>query len=259
MGEWNGQTAVKAQYQNADKLSTRISIHSLYSTNKTGFGNWIFSHYRLAEGARVLELGCGTGEMWRGREETIRKCAQFVLSDFSSGMLSKARETLSGVGGVAFEEIDIQDIPYPDDSFDAVIANMMLYHVPDIEKGLRQVRRVLRPGGAFYCATYGENGVTKYLCDLFRAYGVENRMNTCFTLQNGESILLRHFDTAEKLMYPDSLIVTNLDDMADYILSLTGMADFSSLPRETILHVLRRSAVNGALHIPKEYGLFIAR
>lgn len=258
MRAWNDRSAVQAQYQNAERLNTRISLHSLYSTNKMGFGNWIFSHYRIWDGMRLLELGCGTGEMWRGREEAIRRCGAFVLSDFSEGMLNKARETLNGIGGVTYQVIDALEIPCPDDSFDAVIANMMLYHVPDMEKGLCEVRRALRPGGTFYCATYGENGITKYLCGLFGEYGIENRMNTAFTLQNGESILRRHFDCVRKLTYPDSLAVTNLEHMADYILSMTGMTDFSRLPRDKILDVLRRNAENGVLHIPKEYGMFIA-
>ena len=254
----NDAAAVRAQYRNADRLSTRISIHSRYSTNKTGFASWIFSHYALWDGMRLLEAGCGTGEMWRGREEAIRRCGRFVLSDASEGMLDEAQKTLRGVENIEYRRIDIQDIPYPDGAFDAVTAHMMLYHVPDIGRALREVRRVLRPGGKFYCATYGEKGVAGYLCDVFRAYGVENRMNGCFTLQNGAEQLRRYFDGVQRLDYPDSLAVTDLDDMTDYVLSLTGMAGFSALPRETIRSELSRRTTNGVLHIPKEYGMFIA-
>ncbi|MBR5109051.1 MAG: hypothetical protein IK099_02555 [Clostridia bacterium] len=47
--------AVKTQYATADRLNTRISIHSKYSTNKQGFGSWIFSHYQIEAGMRVLD------------------------------------------------------------------------------------------------------------------------------------------------------------------------------------------------------------
>ena len=170
-GTLNDSAAVRKQYSTAGNLSTRISIHSKYSTNKQGFGNWIVSHYDLRPGMSVLELGCGTGEMWLGKEELIRKCGKFVLSDFSEGMLEKARETLRGAEGIEYRVIDIQDIPFPEGSFDAVIANMMLYHVPDLYRGLKEVRRVLKKGGAFYCATYGENGIMEYLRGLFPAAG----------------------------------------------------------------------------------------
>ena len=72
---------------------------------------------------------------------------------------------------VSFRQVDIQDIPYPDDSFDVVIANMMLYHVPDLRKGLTEVRRVLKPGGSFYCATTGTHGIAEYVQELLKDYG----------------------------------------------------------------------------------------
>ena len=251
--------AVRAQYRTAERLNTRISIHSRYSTNKTGFGNWIFSHYRMRDGMRLLELGCGTGEMWRGREEAIRRCGAFILSDFSEGMLNKARETLKDIGGVTYQVIDAQDIPYPDDAFDAVIANMMLYHVPDIEKALCEARRVLRPGGAFSCATYGENGNMAFLSVLLHRFGVCDPLNRRFTLQNGEMILKQHFSFVSREDYPDALAVTDPEDLADYLYSLESMTDLDPAYRPDIVDTLRREMKNGVLRVPKEYGMFICR
>ena len=67
----NNAATVKKQYGTSTNLSTRISIHAKYSTNKQGFGNWISDHYDIREGMKILELGCGTGEMWKGKEELI--------------------------------------------------------------------------------------------------------------------------------------------------------------------------------------------
>ncbi|MBR3018398.1 MAG: class I SAM-dependent methyltransferase [Clostridia bacterium] len=251
--------AVKTQYATADRLSTRISIHSKYSTNKQGFGNWICSHYQIESGMRVLELGCGTGEMWLGKEELISRCSSLVLSDFSEGMLKKAKETLGEKKNVTYQVIDIQSIPYSDHFFDAVIANMMLYHVPNLEKGLSEVRRALKPDGAFYCATYGENGMIACVCDMFRDYGIQHQANKNFTLQNGDSILKQFFDSVQKYLYDDALAVTNVDDMTDYIFSLTGLSDLQKLPRETVRSVLEKNMADGVLWIPKEYGMFISK
>ena len=66
MNSINDSETVKDQYSTSESLSTRISIHDKYSTNKTGFGNWIFSNYDIRDGMKVLELGCGTGSMWKG-------------------------------------------------------------------------------------------------------------------------------------------------------------------------------------------------
>ena len=79
----NDSATVRKQYSTSDNLATRISIHSRYSTNKQGFGNWISSHYDIRHGMSVLELGCGTGEMWLGKQEMIGRCCGCVASDFS--------------------------------------------------------------------------------------------------------------------------------------------------------------------------------
>ena len=75
MSNINNMSIVKQQYANANKLNTRISIHDKYSTNKMGFGNWIVSNYRIDKGMKVLELGCGTGDMWKNREGLIKLCS----------------------------------------------------------------------------------------------------------------------------------------------------------------------------------------
>ena len=255
----NDSETVRKQYSTADKLNIRISIHSKYSTNKQGFGNWIASHYQIREGMSVLELGCGTGGMWTGKDETIGKCSRFVLSDFSEGMLDKARETLRDCEGIEYRLVDIQEIPFADHSFDVVIANMMLYHVPDLSRGLREVRRVLREGGAFYCATYGENGMMEHIAGMFSGWPVRQEINNSFTLQNGEEKLRSVFGDVRRLLYEDALEVTDVEDMADYILSLAGMTELRKLPRDTIRSVLARHMTGGVLRIPKEYGMFIAQ
>ena len=174
-------------------------------------------------------------------------------------MLDKAKETLKNETGISWQVIDIQEIPYPDRSFDAVIANMMLYHVPDLNKGLGEVRRVLKENGVFYCATYGENGMMEYIGSLFSEYGVGTRVNTNFILQNGAEILRPYFAEVERDLYEDALLVTDVEDLVDYIFSLTGMTDLRKLPRETVREVLSRHMEDGVLRIPKEYGMFIAR
>lgn len=250
--------SIQKQYQNAKNLNTRISIHEKYSLNKQPFGDWIASHYEIQPGFRILELGCGTGDMWKGKLSLLQEGCQLVLTDFSQGMLDAAKANLCHPQ-VSFRQIDIQRIPYEDDMFDMVIANMMLYHVPDLKKALREVRRVLKPGGSFCCATYGEHGILEYLSRLLGAYGVEDHQNRQFTLQNGADHLEKLFRQVERLDYPDALAVTDLDDLVDYIRSLSSMTVLSTVPRVEICAVLAQHRENGVLMVPKEYGMFVAR
>ena len=258
MSKINDVSVVKQQYAMANNLNTRISIHDKYSTNKLGFGNWIFSNYRIDKGAKVLELGCGTGDMWKNRESLICSCSKIILSDFSEGMVATTKDNIGSYDNIEYKVLDIQEIPYKDATFDIVIANMMLYHVPDIDKGLTEVRRVLKREGRFYCATYGEHGIIEYLSKIFSTYGVEDNINKNFTLQNGYKILSKTFSKVEKKEYIDSLAVTNIDDMVDYIYSLSSMTSLNSVPKQEIKDILMKNTTYGVLNVPKEYGMFIS-
>ena len=144
MNRSNNIECVKKQYATSNNLSARINFHDKYSTNKQGFGNWIVSNYDIKEGARVLELGCGTGSTWLGHGDVISKCGELVLTDLTEGMLDTTRETLRDFKEIEYKQADIQNLPFEDNSFDVVIANMMLYHVPDVYKAMKEVRRVLK-------------------------------------------------------------------------------------------------------------------
>jgi len=135
---------------------------------------------------------------------------------------------------------------------------MMLYHVPDLQKGLREVRRVLKEDGTFYCATYGEHGMMEYIYSLFAEYQFLSHVNHNFTLQNGEAKLRPVFSEIRMFLYEDSLAVTHVEDMVDYIFSLTGMTDLQKLSRDKVRTVLEKNMQDGVLHVPKEYGMFIA-
>ena len=249
---------IEIQYKTAKNLNTRISIHDKYSTNRQGFGNWILSQYDIIPGAKILELGCGTGSMWQNNLHLLGD-AHLLLTDFSSGMLESAKQNLPKQENLSFQIVDIQNIPYPENSFDLVIANMMLYHVPDLHRGLGEVRRVLKPGGTFYCATYGEHGIVEFVAELLHEQDVKGSVGTQFTLQNGLDTLSAHFDSVKRLDYEDSLAVTCLDDFIDYLYSLSGLSGIGRVPRSLLLEALGSGTENGILRVPKEYGMFICK
>lgn len=113
----NQAATVQTQYATDKTLARRSSFHDKYSVNKQGFDPWIVSHYPITLGCRVLELGCGTGSMWRGHGDLIAQCRELVLSDLSAGMLETAKANVIGEN-IRHMVIDIQDIPFPADSFD---------------------------------------------------------------------------------------------------------------------------------------------
>ena len=256
IGSSNDAKAVREQYASSKGLDTRISFHDKYSTNRQGYGNWIVSNYEIREGMRVLELGCGTGISWVGHEDLINKCEKMVFTDLSEGMLDVAKGNIGIRDNVEYRQADIQSLPFDDKSFDVVIANAMLYHVPDLEKGISEVRRVLKDGGTFYCSTLGENNFPEKLAEWFELGGESFKPNHNFTMQNGEDKLKTSFSDVRAVFYKDSLHITDMEDLIDYLKSLASFKAIIDIPVDNIRKILNAHVKDG---LPKEYGMFFAQ
>ena len=259
IGSLNDSAAVKEQYSTSKGLDIRITFHDKYSTNKQGYGAWLVSNYDIRAEAKVLELGCGTGSLWLGQDDMVARCGKLVLTDFSEGMLETAKGNIGEKDNIEYRVEDIQNLSFDDDSFDVVIANSMLYHVPDLNKGLCEVRRVLKEDGVFYCATLGENNFTDKLAEWFRLGGEEFKPNHNFTMQNGTEKLHIAFDDVTSIFYEDSLHITDAEDLVAYLRSLTSFKAVLNLPEQKIRDILEEHTSEGAVDLPKDYGMFICR
>jgi len=250
---------IEAQYRTPVNLNTRISIHEKYSTNPQSFADWIVEHYDIHQHFRILELGCGTADMWKNHRDLLKQNCRLILTDFSEGMLEQAKQNTAGWEHVDYKIVNIQDIPFDNESFDAVIANMMLYHVPNLSRGLSEVRRVLKPGGKFYCATYGEHGIMEFINDTLRDQGIHGEIGRAFTLQNGADSLKQHFAEVQMCTREDGLAITCVDDFVDYVLSMSSLTGISELSRDVLYSTFEKKMINGILYVPKEYGMFICK
>ena len=119
------------QYRDASNLNARIALHELFSTNPHALPLWIFDQLEPPDDASILEIGCGTGNLWAENTKRIPEGWQITLTDASPGMICEAQQRLSGSHSFRFQVANAQELPFADESFDAVIAAHMLYHVPD--------------------------------------------------------------------------------------------------------------------------------
>src|SRR5579883_1992180 len=130
----NQRYLLSEQYKDSSHFNARLRIIQSLSEKPLGWYPWIFSHIKKAPRCRVLELGCGPAYLWQENMERIPPDWEITLSDFSPGMLQDAQNNLGeSKRRFTFQVIDAQAIPFETASFDRVIANMMLYHVPDRE------------------------------------------------------------------------------------------------------------------------------
>jgi SAM-dependent methyltransferase len=155
-------------------------------------------------------------------------------------------------------------LPFADASFDTVIANHMLYHVPDLPRALAEIQRVLKPAGHFYATTIGRQHMHE-LDELIRRSWPDSpwkgmRKTVPFSLDNGQAILSPFFTHVTLHNYEDSLEVTEAEPLVDYAFS--GRIGFlsSSEMRELFIKLVHQElAERGTIHITNASGLFEAQ
>jgi SAM-dependent methyltransferase len=254
---------VHDQYRDASNLNARIRLHQEFSTNKESFQRWLFERFQFPSRARILELGCGPGNLWAENLERIPPGLEVTLSDLSEGMLAQARENLKGSPApFRFKIIDAQSIPFEAFTFDTVIANHMLYHVPDLDKALSEIARVLKLTGRLFASTGGSDHLKELkelVCRFDPALYAWGRLPTdSFNLEQGAAQLARYFAEASLARFPNSLIVTDARLLTDYILS--GRMLLSPEQQDDLAKFVAREleAGGGKIHVTIEAGVFTA-
>jgi len=211
---------IREQYATNENLRARIALHDRYSRTPVRFPNWIFDGYDFGDDADVLEVGCGDGNIWRENLDRIPSGWRLTLTDLSDGMVEAARAVLGD--RAEYEVADVQDLPFADNSFDAAIANHMLFHVPDRSRALAELTRVLRPGGQFRATSIGVDHIREIRelapprLDSQWAYTRER-----FTIEQVRDELAPFFVDVEVEMVPgpQDLEVTELHDLLDFVRS----------------------------------------
>ncbi|HEX5324512.1 MAG TPA: class I SAM-dependent methyltransferase [Capsulimonadaceae bacterium] len=252
------------QYKDAANLKARMAIHDRFGVGAHPWHLWVFDHLlSLPQDARVLELGCGPGVLWAQNADRIPAGWAITLTDFSTGMLEEARAKLAPIErDFRFTQADAQQLPFDDESFDAVIANHMLYHVPDRPKAFAEIARVLRPGGRFFGATNGA-GHMKELEDLMRAMSFEMpgaMVARTFSLENGAEQLRPFFTDIACSRLDDGLRVTETEPLVAYIASFTPAEELNAARTTNIRERIQAEIdAKGSFAITKDSGLFEAR
>jgi ubiquinone/menaquinone biosynthesis C-methylase UbiE len=258
----DGDELRKRQYRDGRNLRARLELHRRFATNPQSFHRWLFERLPDLAGLRIVDVGCGTAAFWSANRDRIPASAAVVLSDFSIGM---ARESRGEVGAVLpatrFASADAMALPSRTGAFDAVVANHMLYHVPDRARCFAEIRRVLAPGGWLAAATNGAAHLDE-LEQLLSHRGVPgagavNAVLEAFSLENGAEQLAAQFGDVRTFRYDDALAVTEVEPLLDYVRSMARLApeDAESIRRE----VADAIATRGAFGIRKDAGLFLAR
>lgn len=190
MSQWNQEKLLVEQYSNDDRLATRIRTHQLYTEPDVSLVDWVLDHVSWRGDETVLDIGCGTGVYLDSAEN---RAQHIFAGDQSLGMLRTHDTSHNRVN------LDAQQLPYPDHVADVILANHMLYHVPDIGQAAAEFARVLKPGRTLLAATNSSRDRQEFywlMRQIAPAADVENYASPNelpFTLENGAAQLEPHF------------------------------------------------------------------
>jgi len=269
MSDHEHAARIRKHYATDAHLRLRQEIHDKYSIPKRSFAEWALSCLPLQGTERILDVGCGTGLYYYKLMARWPTC-QYIGLDLLDGMLGKHPATYRIQG-------DALQLPFPDASFDVVMANHMLFHVADIDQSIREMRRVLRPNGLLMTATNSMQTMPELQVLMRRAIVMLSRGTSAqvrapsqpsdaYALENGTRFLSRYFFGVVRYDFPSALVFPEAEPAMEYLESTRDLRE-PQLPPDVLwddVMVIMRQQINqlvkhlGELVINKQTGVLIA-
>jgi SAM-dependent methyltransferase len=252
-------------YKTPDRLRTRILTHERYSQPQVDFVTWVLDKIEWQGDETVVDIGCGAG-IYAG--PVCQRGRLYVAGDLSYGMLQGLRYI-----GLDRVTLNGQHLPLANRMADVVLANHMLYHVPDKDAALDEIARILRPGGKLLAATNSAQTMSELhhlRAEARLQLGLPapeplERLEHLFSLENGPSWLANHFDRVARYDLPSALVFPEPQPVIDYIASgrdwdeiplANGITwdDFAAVVRDILTgHIARQ----GEFRVNKLSGVFV--
>lgn len=264
-----------AAYGSGANLAARQDIYR-YQQPPVDLIGWALGQVSWSGGERVLDVGCGNGAYLRGLVPLAGPRGRVLGFDLSRGMLADVVELWNpALPRPLLAVADTQALPLPDASCDVALAMHMLYHVPDIGRAARELRRVLRPGGVLLAATNHDEHLRE-LRDAYHAavatvgggpVAEELRFSARFSLENGAEPLQGAFAQVERHDVSSALVIPEAAPVLRYIASARPGYQ-QALPAQVawddVMAALERIvtatiAAQGAFRVTTHAGLFACR
>ena len=263
--------AIRRCYATDRNLRIHDETHEKYGVPQQDFVGWTLQMMDWRGDETLLDIGTGRGAYYARLREKQPHIGYYAL-DLSRHMLvnhpaAASRLTLS----------DAAQLPYADGCFDVVMANHVLYYLADIDAGLREIKRVLKPGGRLLATTNSNQSLPELQVLIRRAIVLLSGDGTQrihpptlpsdpFALENGTRMLAQHFYAVVRHDLPGRLVFEELDPALEYIESMRDLRQ-DELPEDVLwddmMMVMRQQISQlldmlGKLELTKTRGALIA-
>lgn len=269
MKEINKKYLREDQYKTTKYLEARIKIHQ-FTVNKFSFHEWIFDKLPLSaqtnNNIKILDVGCGTSTFWKQNIEKIKADIELVLTDFSEGMLEKARKNVneSKFNKLTFEVAEVEKLEKYKKSFDIVMCHNAVYHSEDKDIALQNLRDCLKDENSIVTITTNSEKHMLNVYEIGRNLDSNfptDRIIDSFTEEVADVMLPKYFKI-EKFVEEEILKVTDLEIMMNYVYSGTeprGIKLKETFDSEYRKIVSNEISKNGFFKIIKRSPLYICK
>lgn len=259
-------------YQDASDLDTRLRLQDQHRTHPENWYRWVFERLDLPEGGRLLELGSGSGWLWLENLDRWVPPERVVMTDLSNGILNETRQRLTAtwqgsgpepIGQTDFCQLTAFQLPFPEASFDVVLALGLLDVLDDPQQAFQEIHRVLKPGGSLYASAGGQEhlGEMEALIGAFTEGVSYGGFPDRFGLENGINLLSPWFQTVRREVYENRLRFEKAKPLLEYLLSEPEAR--AALDGEVLggfVHYLKaKLSRNQPFYVTSRKGLFRAR
>jgi SAM-dependent methyltransferase len=244
------------------------ALHALGDAERDGLHAWLWERLAPPSGiVDVLDVGAGSAQPWLAHRGPIPTPWRITLLDRAPDAVEAGQRAVAGLGRTATGVVaDAVDLPFPDATFDLVLAHHVLYHLPQRGRAIAELRRVLRPGGRLVAATNGGGHLADAVTLLGEVQGAWPALRVAtpeplgFTLENGAAQLAVSFAGVECLSRATVPIHVPADALARYLLALT-FTDDAAEAAEVAAWVasIVSERVGDALATRRVSGAFLAR
>jgi SAM-dependent methyltransferase len=252
------------QYSDSAKLAARARLAGGFSTAPVPWFTWVAQHLEVFPGARLLDVGCGPAWFWPEAVSVLAEDLHLTLFDQSPGMVAEAEARCRPLpfASVNGQVGDAARLPFEDESFDALIAMHMLYHVKDQAGAIAEFHRVLKPGGSLLVTTNGLANLQElYAMTTVFGGGPRDPGAEAFGLDRAQELLEARFGNAELQVHPSVMHVT---DPEVVFLALTSYPPGDTAPPEQQSAFRARLEAafekgRGGMDVTQQVGLVLSR
>lgn len=267
-------------------VATKAAIEQVFDSAAALYGRTgpnLFEHFgaRLVElmpiepGARVLDVGTGTGAVLVPAGRRVGPTGHVVGIDLSAEMLRQADSAarLAGLSNFETKKMDAEELQFEDASFDAIACGFSLFLLPSMEAGLSEMYRVCKIGGCIGLTMWSKNPppfdpAWKIFADQVRRYRVEVRMPQRIAQSSGDIVgLLESAGFERTIIVPETLdaVYEREEEWWQFQLTMASRAAIERLSeemrpsfREEYLSQLRPMFQSDGLHLPAPALLAVA-